>query len=140
MAEAAVDQIDDGFATSQLPGRWKAAVAWADVVIGAATSPEIDPRTELSLAEIAELTLTVAVAQGFSKAAIAWGPAPVLPTMTVPTPGTPAPDPAEMDRANLATARDGCQHDAMAHRPHPLRALLEVRAARSWKRSPPPRR
>lgn len=40
-----------------------------------------------SPAELAELTLTVAVAQGFSKAAIAWGPAPDLPTMTIPTPG-----------------------------------------------------
>ncbi|MEQ8841528.1 MAG: hypothetical protein RIB98_11140 [Acidimicrobiales bacterium] len=44
--------------------------------------------TTMSEAELAELTLTVAVAQGFSKAAIAWGPAPELPTMVIPTPGT----------------------------------------------------
>jgi hypothetical protein len=43
---------------------------------------------EFSPAELAELTVTVAVAQGFSKAAIAWGPAPELPTMTIPTPGS----------------------------------------------------
>jgi hypothetical protein len=42
----------------------------------------------LSRPERAELTLTVAVAQGFSKAAIAWGPAPELPTMVIPTPGS----------------------------------------------------
>lgn len=46
------------------------------------------PNDELTLAERAELTLTVAVAQGFSKAAIAWGPAPALPTMVIPTPGS----------------------------------------------------
>lgn len=36
--------------------------------------------------ELAEFVLTVAVAQGFSKAAIAWGPPPELPTIEVPTP------------------------------------------------------
>lgn len=36
-----------------------------------------------------ELVLTIAVASGFSKAAIAWGPPPELPVMEVPT---PAPD------------------------------------------------
>jgi hypothetical protein len=33
-----------------------------------------------------ELVLTIAVASGFSKAAIAWGPPPELPVMEVPTP------------------------------------------------------
>lgn len=36
--------------------------------------------------EITELILTVAVAHGFSKAAIAWGPPPDFPPMVVPTP------------------------------------------------------
>ncbi|GJM37890.1 MAG: hypothetical protein DHS20C19_12570 [Acidimicrobiales bacterium] len=64
-------------------------MAWADVVIGAADDDAATAvaATSFSPAEIAELTLTVAVAQGFSKAAIAWGPAPELPTMTIPTPG-----------------------------------------------------
>ena len=44
---------------------------------------------ELTREELAELTLTVAIAQGFSKAAIAWGPAPELATMIIPTPGSP---------------------------------------------------
>ncbi len=36
--------------------------------------------------ELAEIVLTVAVAHGFSKAAIAWGPPPQFPVMEVPTP------------------------------------------------------
>jgi hypothetical protein len=85
-----VDAIDDGFADAELPHRWKAAIAWADVVIGADTdgSGASAVTAEFTAAELAELTLTVAVAQGFSKAAIAWGPAPDLPTMTIPTPGS----------------------------------------------------
>jgi alkylhydroperoxidase family enzyme len=43
---------------------------------------------EFTEAEIAELTLTVAMAVGFSKSAIAWGPEPQLPTMQIPTPGS----------------------------------------------------
>jgi len=71
---------------SELSSRWKDAVEWADTVIGA--RPPGPPNGELNRAELAELTLTVAVAQGFSKAAIAWGPAPELPTMVIPTPGS----------------------------------------------------
>ncbi len=87
-----MDEIDGDVADTTLPNRWKAAVEWTDVVIGAtsATSSPSTPTTNDSLtrAERAELTLTVAVAQGFSKAAIAWGPAPDLPTMVIPTPGS----------------------------------------------------
>lgn len=43
---------------------------------------------EFTDTELAELTLTVAMAVGFSKSAIAWGPEPQLPTMSVPTPGS----------------------------------------------------
>lgn len=78
--------IDGDAAPTTLPDRWRQAVEWADVVIGARTpAPVTGPLTR---AELAELTLTVAVAQGFSKAAIAWGPAPDLPTMVIPTPGS----------------------------------------------------
>ncbi|MFM8303654.1 MAG: hypothetical protein ACKOA9_05060 [Actinomycetota bacterium] len=38
-----------------------------------------------------ELLLTVALASGFSKAAVAWGPPPEIPVMEVPTP-TPGGD------------------------------------------------
>ncbi|MEZ5246791.1 MAG: hypothetical protein R2707_16975 [Acidimicrobiales bacterium] len=78
--------IDGDVARSDLTPRWKATVDWADTVIGA-RSPGPAP-DELTRAELAELTLTIAVAQGFSKAAIAWGPAPELPTMVIPTPGS----------------------------------------------------
>ncbi len=91
MTEEAVDRIDGDASTIELPERWRAAVEWADVVIG--DQPARPDRTArvvaaLTRAERAELTLTVAVAQGFSKAAIAWGPAPELPTMVIPTPGS----------------------------------------------------
>jgi hypothetical protein len=86
LTETAVAQIDGDVTHSALGPRWKDAVAWADTVIGA--RPPGRPPGELTRAELAELTLTVAVAQGFSKAAIAWGPAPELPTMVIPTPGS----------------------------------------------------
>lgn len=86
MTETAVEQIDGDVTHSELSSRWKEAVEWADTVIGA--RPPGAPAGELTRAELAELTLTVAVAQGFSKAAIAWGPAPELPTMVIPTPGS----------------------------------------------------
>jgi hypothetical protein len=62
-------------------------------VIGAQpTPPAVEVRdallAELTPAGVVELALTVAVAQGFSKAAIAWGPAPELPLVELPTPGT----------------------------------------------------
>ena len=57
-------------------------------MIGASPSNESDAELPLSDTELAELALTVAVAQGFSKAAIAWGLAPELPTLVIPSPGT----------------------------------------------------
>ena len=45
------------------------------------------PLDEFTPAEIVELSLTVTMAAGFSKAAIAWGPPPNIPVMEVPTPG-----------------------------------------------------
>ena len=84
-----MDEIDGDVANTALPDRWKAAVEWTDVVIGATSSPSTPSTNDgFARAERAELTLTVAVAQGFSKAAIAWGPAPELPTMVIPTPGS----------------------------------------------------
>jgi alkylhydroperoxidase family enzyme len=46
---------------------------------------------EFTPSELVELTLTVALASAFSKAAIAWGPPPSMPVTEVPT---PTPDPA----------------------------------------------
>jgi hypothetical protein len=43
-------------------------------------------RALLTAAERAELTLTVALASAFSRAAITWGPPGDMPVMEVPTP------------------------------------------------------
>ena len=54
----------------------------ADDGLRATTAAEFDD------GELTELVLTVAMAVGFSKSAIAWGPEPQLPTLEVPTPGS----------------------------------------------------
>ena len=85
-----MDQIDDGYADSELSERFKLALRMADAVIsdpsGLTASDQAALRTEFTPEELAELALTVAMAAGFSKAAIAWGPPPVIPVTEVPTP------------------------------------------------------
>lgn len=91
LGEDLVAQIDDGHATSALPARFKIALRFVDVVIGPAPGAvdaalADDLRQTFSPAEIVELALTTAIAQGFSKAAVAWGPAPDIPLTVIPTP------------------------------------------------------
>ena len=85
-----MDQIDDGYAESELPDRYKLALRLADAVIsdpsGLSAADQSALIEEFTRAELAELALTVAMAAGFSKAAIAWGPPPVIPVTEVPTP------------------------------------------------------
>ncbi len=85
-----MDQIDDGYDDSDLPDRLKLALRMADAVIsdplGLSAADRAALNEEFSPAELAELALTVAMAAGFSKAAIAWGPPPVIPVTEVPTP------------------------------------------------------
>lgn len=85
-----MDQIDDGYAESELPNRYKLALRLADAVIsdpsGLNAADQSALSEEFTSAELAELALTVAMAAGFSKAAIAWGPPPVIPVTEVPTP------------------------------------------------------
>ena len=85
-----MDQIDDGYAESELPERFKLALRLADAVIsdpsGLTAADQSALSEEFTAAELAELALTVAMAAGFSKAAIAWGPPPVIPVTEVPTP------------------------------------------------------
>ena len=73
-----------------MPDRLKLALRMADAVISdPAGLNKVDQaalREEFTPAELAELALTVAMAAGFSKAAIAWGPPPVIPVTEVPTP------------------------------------------------------
>lgn len=86
-----VEQIEDGYEDSDLSERFKAAIAYADVLINypAGMTSELRERlaAEFTPAEIVELTVTVTVASAFSKAAIAWGPPPHIPVMETPTPG-----------------------------------------------------
>ena len=85
-----MDQIQDGYADSDLPDRLKLALRMSDAVIsdpsGLSETDQAALREEFTSAELAELALTVAMAAGFSKAAIAWGPPPVIPVTEVPTP------------------------------------------------------
>lgn len=91
LTEDMVALIDDGYEASDLPERYKLVLRFADVVLGPrpAEVPEelrAALRSALGPAGIVELALTTAVAQGFSKAAVAWGPAPDIPLTVVPTP------------------------------------------------------
>jgi AhpD family alkylhydroperoxidase len=94
LTEDLVDEIADGYADSNvLPARFTLALRFADVILSARpgdVSDELraDLLAEFTPAEIVELALTTAIAQGFSKAAVAWGPAPDIPLTVVPTPGT----------------------------------------------------
>jgi AhpD family alkylhydroperoxidase len=91
LTEDQVTQIADGYGESDLPERYKLVLRFADVLLGPAPW-EVDSElaaaleAELSPAEIVELALTTAIAQGFSKAAVAWGPAPDIPLTVIPTP------------------------------------------------------
>ncbi|MCY4036065.1 MAG: hypothetical protein OXF64_01240 [bacterium] len=85
-----MDQIQDGYDHSVLPERLKLALRMADAVIldpsGLSAADQAALTAEFTPAELSELALTVAMAAGFSKAAIAWGPPPVIPVTEVPTP------------------------------------------------------
>lgn len=91
LTEELVAQIDDGHEASSLPERFKVALRFADVLLGP-TPGDVPAGLAAELAatftpaEIVELALTTAIAQGFSKAAVAWGPAPDIPLTVIPTP------------------------------------------------------
>lgn len=91
LGEDLVAQIDDAHESSALPERFKTALRFVDVLIGPApgevpASLADELRRTFGVAEIVELALTTAIAQGFSKAAVAWGPAPDIPLTVIPTP------------------------------------------------------
>ena len=85
-----MEQIEDDYAASALPTRFKLAIEYADVLIRYPAGLTDDLRVRLSAeftpAEIVELTTTITIASAFSKAAIAWGPPPQIPLMEAPTP------------------------------------------------------
>jgi AhpD family alkylhydroperoxidase len=90
LTEDLVDDIDDRYADSALPTRYKLAVRFADVIIGDPSGMPADLRAamreEFSPEEIVELAMTTALAMAFSKAAVAWGPPPDMPVLEIPTP------------------------------------------------------
>jgi len=87
--EEHVALIDDAYAGSALPARWKLAARLADALIadarvdGALRTALLD---EFSDAEIVELTATIATAIAFSKASVAFGAPDDMPVLVVPTP------------------------------------------------------
>ena len=95
LTEDMVQEIDDDFAASDLPPRHKLAARLTDVLLRDPAGMPDDVRAalldELTPPQVVELMLTAALASGFSKAAVTWGPPPELPTTIVPTP-TPNPD------------------------------------------------
>ncbi len=89
LTEDLVDHIDDGYADSELPDRWKLTVRLADALIDDPTRvplmrDELD--AEFSEEELVELVATITTAIAFSKAAVAFGAPPEMPRMVVPTP------------------------------------------------------
>lgn len=90
LTEELIDDIDDDYASSELPHRFKLAVRYADVIINDPSGLPDELKTELveefTPEQIVELTLTTAYAMAFSKAAVAWGPPPDMPVLEVPTP------------------------------------------------------
>lgn len=93
LTEERVALVADGWETSTLSSRHKAAIALTDVVLGRAT---VDAALAAALArefapgELVELGVTAALCLGFSKIAVALGAAPAdMPTTVVPTPAPP---------------------------------------------------
>ena len=90
LTEDFVDDIDDGFATSSLPDRWKLTIRYADALIVDPKGIDHELRTallaEFDSAELVELTATITTAIAFSKAAVAFGAPPEMPVLEVPTP------------------------------------------------------
>ena len=90
LSEELVAQIDDGFATSDLPERWKLTIRYADALIVDPKGIDDDLRTALAAEfgpdELVELTATITTAIAFSKAAVAFGAPPSMPVLEVPTP------------------------------------------------------
>jgi alkylhydroperoxidase family enzyme len=90
LTEAYVAEIDDSYAESGLPARWKLAARWADQLINDPAGVDDALRAamldEFDSAEIVELTATVTTAIAFSKAAVAFGAPEEMPVLEVPTP------------------------------------------------------
>ena len=86
--------VDDGFASSDLDARHKAAVVFADAYLGTNGPPPADAQANILAHfkgdEIAELGIGLALFHGFSKLLIAVGAEPEQMDVTIlRTPGSP---------------------------------------------------
>ncbi len=93
--EELAEMVDDGFATSELSARHKAALAFADAFLGAGGPPSCEMRADItarfSAEEIAEMGIGLALFHGFSKLLIAVGAEPEqMDITTLRTPGSPS--------------------------------------------------
>jgi alkylhydroperoxidase family enzyme len=90
LSEEHVSSIDDEFATSDLPDRWKLTIRYADALIVDPKGIDAELRAalldEFDSVELVELTATITTAIAFSKAAVAFGAPPDMPVLEVPTP------------------------------------------------------
>lgn len=90
LSESFVDHIDDEYASSDLPDRWKLTIRYADALIADPKNIDADLRAallgEFDSAQLVELTATITTAIAFSKAAVAFGAPPDMPILEVPTP------------------------------------------------------
>lgn len=91
LTEDLVAQIGDDYERSALPARHKTAIRVTDQIVRDPSPLPPGAADELARPELVELVVTASLASAFSKAAIAWGPPPQMPTLEVPTP-TPVPD------------------------------------------------
>jgi AhpD family alkylhydroperoxidase len=94
LTEALVEQIRDGFETSELSPRQKAVLRYTDTFLSAEPEPDAAQRRELlaffTPAELVELTAGLALFMGFSKIAVSLGGMPEsLPVTVQPTPDLP---------------------------------------------------
>ncbi len=91
LSEDMVEQIEDGYETSELSARQKLVLRYVDAML--ATPSSIDDelrdamRRELSSEEIVELTAAIGLFMGFSKIAVSLGGVPEdMPVIVMPTP------------------------------------------------------
>ena len=94
LTEALVEQIREGFETSELSPRQQAVLRYTDTFLSGAPEPDAAQRRELlaffTPAELVELTAGLALFMGFSKIAVSLGGMPEsLPVSVQPTPDLP---------------------------------------------------
>ena len=93
LTEDVADQIVDGYDTSALDDRQKAALRWTDGLLDHPASIPAGVRDDLAqhldAAEVVELTLAISLFHGLSRVLISLGLEPdAMPTTVVPTPGS----------------------------------------------------